>query len=33
MSKRVVMWVLIGWAASFLLSPRDVIGWFRPKTS
>lgn len=33
MSKRVVFWFLAGWALALLLSPRDVIGFFKPKTA
>lgn len=33
MSKRVVFAFLAGWAVALLLSPRDVMGFFRPKTA
>jgi hypothetical protein len=27
--KRIVLWVLVGWGLAFLLSPRDVVGYFK----
>jgi len=33
MSKRVILWFLAGWALAILVSPRDVLGFFKPKTA
>jgi hypothetical protein len=27
--KRIVLWVLVGWGLALLISPRDVVGYFR----
>ncbi len=27
--KRIILWVLVGWGLATLISPRDVIGYFR----
>jgi hypothetical protein len=27
--KRIVFWLAVGWGLSFLLSPRDVVGYFK----
>lgn len=32
MNKKLIFAVLIGWSLSILISPRDVAGFFRPKT-
>lgn len=29
--KRAIIWALIGWGLAFLVSPRDVVSWVRPK--
>lgn len=33
MSKRVVIAFLAGWALAILVSPRDVIGMFKPRAA
>lgn len=33
MKKSVVLAALIGWGIAFFLSPRDVAGWFRPRSA
>jgi len=33
MSKKVVFAFLAGWAIAILLSPRDVLGMFKPRTA
>lgn len=33
MTKKVVLAALIGWGIAFFLSPRDVAGWFKPRTA
>lgn len=33
MRKRVILWFLAGWALAIFLSPRDVVGWIKPKSA
>jgi hypothetical protein len=33
MGKKVVLAFLAGWALAILVSPRDVLGFLRPKTA
>lgn len=33
MTKKVILAAVIGWGLSYILGPRDVLGWFRPKTA
>jgi hypothetical protein len=32
MNKKIVFAVLVGWGLSILIGPRDVVGYFRPKS-
>lgn len=33
MNKKLIIGLLLGWAVSIFLSPRDVVGFFRPKSA
>jgi hypothetical protein len=33
MNKKVIFAFLIGWGVAFLLSPRDVLGFFKPRAA
>jgi hypothetical protein len=32
MTKKVLLAALVGWSLAILITPRDVIGFFRPKS-
>lgn len=33
MTKKFVFGLLVGWALAILVSPRDVLGFFKPRTA
>lgn len=33
MSRKFIFGLLIGWGIAILLSPRDVMGWFKPRAA